>query len=127
MKAIEMMTDAGGITTEIIDVNHTLALVGNTCWEKGNLKPHTRYACCMVEIPEGYRLANDEDKECDKPQSALFLNNSYWDSVSNDSCWGFGNVYIVPIADKNAELVERLRKAEEEVAAVRKELGNASK
>ena len=116
MIAIEMKTDSRGRT----DTGGAFIWAPND-WEVKNLKPDTRYACYMVEIPDGYRLATEEDKCGGRFNGRRCYWGDGWKEAFGQR-WEERIAYIVPIADKNAELRERLRKAEEEVAAVRKEL-----
>ena len=104
MKAIEMMTDDHRITMTRASGEWMPCLQGIGGWEYANLKPNTRYACCMVEMPEGYRLATEEDRKGEKPSSAKLLYLNHWENVpQGNHRWDPDSVYIVPIKDKNAD------------------------
>ena len=124
MKAIEMMTSMGGFT----GLSGQPQLKECNEWEEANLSPNTRYACCMIPIPEGFRLATEEDFK-DGPREGLtrFMEGS-WDDFPYPQCGTCFNelVYAIPIATpastRRKELEKRLKDAEALVASVREDL-----
>ncbi len=133
MNVIEMRTNKLGVTARNIGGS---CLVGCTAWEANNLLPDTRYACCMIPIPEGYRLATEEDKKHGNPKPEGFL---YMDEQTRfgewsephrkvtSPTWFTRSIYAVPIKTEKDTKIEalqaRLKDAEAEVAKVRSELG----
>ncbi len=131
MKAIEMITDSDRITVRRGCVN--VNIIGNTDWEQANLEPNTRYACCMIPIPEGFRLATEEDFK-DGPRSARATSDlqGVWDVMGGRYDGGCNSIiYAIPIEteaqNRRKELEKRLKDAEAMVASVRKDLAKEDK
>jgi hypothetical protein len=122
VKVLEMETD--GYSSTII--SNTIFLDGSPSWERDNLKPNTKYACVMIPLPEGYRLATVEElKELPKKSQAL-IDFEWLISGREGRSADKDYIYAVPIETsqdaKVKELQQKLKDAEEQVKAVRKEM-----
>ena len=108
--------DGMKILTMVTDID---AYYGEVCGEQINLlgegdcKSCTQYALPLIEIPEGYRLANKEDRLKSKPEGYIYLYNlrdgfkKGWDTVS--MVWDENTIYLVPIeteADRKRKEIE---------------------
>ena len=60
MKVLQMVTDETGETE---CSTNGFALACSLDWERANLKPNTTYVCVMIELPAGYRLVTDAERE----------------------------------------------------------------
>ena len=134
MKVLEMVTRDDEITRRNEKNGKPMPYLDNTYgWQRKNLSPNTRYACCMIPIPECFRLATEEDVDA----SAVNMTECKCFTSKEDSQGGWRDrekgryyddiVYIVPIKSAKDTKIEalqaRLKDAEAEVAKVRSELG----
>ncbi len=130
MKVIEMITDDEGFTRRGDGIKAWLGVDEGLPddWESDNFAPDTRYACCMIPIPDGYRLATEEDFR-DGPRVAKTAHSFApdWDRVNG--CYSGDSpelIYAVPIeteaSNRRRELEKRLKDAEALVASVRKDI-----
>jgi len=132
VKIVEMKTDEFGITRKKDGEDEFKYCLHEDCctWEYNNLKPYKRYVCAMIPIPDGYRLATDEDMKSNKPDGYKYMENISigWQNgyKYNRGKWHDCRTYIVPIKserDKKKEAIEDklaearaiVRKAEEEL------------
>ncbi len=132
MNVLEMMTEESGITIPYNDSGKRIPdICGTKHWQRDNLTPNTRYACCMIPIPEGYRLATEDDRKGAKPAGYSHrsnVTNCWLDGRSiGGKQWDADKLYAVPIKSAKDTKIEalqaRLKDAEAEVAKVRGELG----
>lgn len=122
MKALSMKTGSMGVTLVSGDAN----LAGDSGWEENNLKPNTNYACIMMEIPEGYRSATEEEKNGRKPEGTRHTTKLYpcWYDSMLGAKWAPGHLYIIPIAsEKDTAIAE----AQAEIEAAKESLQKAQK
>ena len=81
-------------------------------------KPNTRYANITIEIPEGYRLARDEDKRnLRKPKGAMYFDTvAGWSDAFPSGDWHTELLYIIPTASTAyTEAQAELKKVEKAV------------
>lgn len=127
MKAIQMRTNAARVTHDNRD---GLAYLRNAgLWEIDNLKPDTNYACIMVEIPEGWRLATEEDRRGEKPKEYGYLSDHGWSFFAKPyglKYWETDIIYLVkdtpPESDEVRLLKERVRQATEKLDGAKADL-----
>ena len=95
-------------------------------WQRKNLDPDSRYACVLIKIPEGYRLATEEDKGD--------IEHKYIDNISDGwkdahRIWDTDlELFInavpleIPKDTKRKELEDKLEKARQEIKSVEEQL-----
>ena len=98
MKALEMRTNELGVTKMDTAKDQAAYIVNIPRWQKNSLKPATSYACVMIEIPDGYRLATEEDMKKPKPEHAKFFSDTErrWKRVQTYA-WARNLLYALPI------------------------------
>ena len=131
MKVLEMITRDDEITRRDEKDGKPMPYLENTYgWQRKNLSPNTRYACCMIPIPEGYRLITQEEQEGISTANKYLLWNygkPTWKDGRINVPWG-DSPNIVPIKTEKDTKIEalqaRLKDAEAVVAKVRDDLEN---
>ena len=106
MKAnvIPMRTDKKGATQQSIG----FFLGGNKGWEQRNLKPNTDYACIMMAIPEGHKLANESEikEKVSSVESCCHKFEPRYDSVyEGNACWS--EIYAHDICVHCGKIIEK--------------------
>lgn len=129
MNVLEMTTGREGTTVhEASTRTQSPRIIGTGCWQKNNLKPNTKYACVMVEIPEGYRLATKEDKEGKKPCPYAILDMNGPEIISGGFVkeWLYETLYAVPEKTeqdrKRDKIEQKIKDAEAKLQEARSEL-----
>ena len=95
MKAVEIRTNKNGQTDCLVN---TFWLSLSTDRALG-LEPDSRYAVMAVKLPDGYRLATDEDRNGEKPKNTMRVSASQ-KFVHSPNPFGWEErypVYAVPI------------------------------
>ena len=106
MTTIEMLTDNQGATTRY-GAGTRFTLSSNRFSQQLALKlqPNTRYAVQMIPIPDGYRLATNEDRKGPKPARTKYWScSSFWKWPGNGGSWVPDAAYIVPIEPETVEV-----------------------
>ena len=98
MDALEMRTNELGETKMDLAKDQAAYIANIPSWQKNNLKPATSYACVMIEIPDGYRLATEEEMQKPKPEHAKFFSDTErrWMRIQTYA-WDRDLLYALPI------------------------------
>ena len=115
MNVLEMRTNKFGNSNSINGFDARF-------WETSNYKPNTTYAMTLTEMPDGYRLATDEDKKGTKPSWYMHTNlssNGFMNGgqINGFTCdWRQDTIYIVPIETdtdrKRKEIENEIKEAQ---------------
>lgn len=114
MIAMERITDSSGVTYP------------RTRFERTHLKPCADYIDIMIEIPKGYRPANDKDKKRPKPKGYMYLYDLRhgFEKVENIGSmnWNKDIIFVVPI---ETEVDRKRKETEDEIREAQARLDSA--